>query len=254
MSHWVICYSRIRISRLWLMQDHACNKHILYLRPAWLRHQMEIFSAVVAICAENSPITSEFPAQRPVTRSFDVFFDLGLNERLNKQSWGLWFETPSLPLWRQSNGSKAIWMKSDVQPKRRKLLLYLVFTNVPTILLTIMWHAWISTPSIRLVKRYKHNHQINRCQDMTMWLTCSVAQLALVFPALDSYLVNTISAYSMAAKGIRPSAGIQCWLWIWARLLHSMLDQWWRYMHLLVRRHFSKWPTMCREASLNLER
>ena len=45
----------------------------------------------------------EFPAQRPVTRSFDVFIDLRLNNRLSKQSWGWWFETPSCPLWRHSN-------------------------------------------------------------------------------------------------------------------------------------------------------
>ena len=44
---------------------------------------METFSALVAICAWNSPVTSELPAQRPVARSFDVFFDL----RLNKNSW-----------------------------------------------------------------------------------------------------------------------------------------------------------------------
>ena len=37
---------------------------------------MEIFSALLAICAGNSPVTGEFPAQRPVTRSFGVFFDL----------------------------------------------------------------------------------------------------------------------------------------------------------------------------------
>ena len=30
--------------------------------------------------------TGEFPAQRPVTRSFDIFFDLRLNNRLSKQS------------------------------------------------------------------------------------------------------------------------------------------------------------------------
>ena len=40
------------------------------------------------------------PAQRPVTRSFDVFFDLRLIKRLSKQSRGWWFETPSRPLWR----------------------------------------------------------------------------------------------------------------------------------------------------------
>ena len=54
---------------------------------------METFSALLAICAENSPVTGEFPTQRPVTRSFDVFFDLRLNKRLSKQSWGWWFET-----------------------------------------------------------------------------------------------------------------------------------------------------------------
>ena len=44
------------------------------------------------------------PAQRPVTRSCDVFFDLRMNKRLSKQSWGWWFETPSPSLWRHCNG------------------------------------------------------------------------------------------------------------------------------------------------------
>ena len=34
---------------------------------------METFSALLAICVENLPVTSEFPSQRPVTLSFDVF-------------------------------------------------------------------------------------------------------------------------------------------------------------------------------------
>ena len=45
----------------------------------------------------------EFPAQRPVTRSFDVFFDLRLNKRLSKQPRGWWFETPAWSLWRHHN-------------------------------------------------------------------------------------------------------------------------------------------------------
>ena len=69
----------------------------------WWRHEMETFSALLAICAENSPVPGEFPAQRPVTRSFDVFFDLRLNKRLSKQSWGWWFETISCSLWRHRN-------------------------------------------------------------------------------------------------------------------------------------------------------
>ena len=39
---------------------------------------METFSTLVAICAGNSPVTGEFPAQWLVTQSFDVFFDLRL--------------------------------------------------------------------------------------------------------------------------------------------------------------------------------
>ena len=70
---------------------------------------METFSALLAVCARNSPVTSEFPAQRPVTRSFDVFFDLRLNERLSKQWWGWWFETPSHPLWRHCNILHNAW-------------------------------------------------------------------------------------------------------------------------------------------------
>ena len=65
---------------------------------SWWRYQMKTFSVLLAICAGNSPVTGEFPAQRLVTRSFDVFFDLCLNKRLSKQSWGWWFETLSRPL------------------------------------------------------------------------------------------------------------------------------------------------------------
>ena len=57
------------------------------------------FSALLVICVGNSKVPGEFPAQRPVTRSFDVFFDL----RLNKQSWGWWFETLPRSLWRHCN-------------------------------------------------------------------------------------------------------------------------------------------------------
>ena len=51
----------------------------------------------------NSPVTGEFPTQRPVTRSFDAFFGLRLNKRLSEQSRSWWFETPTRPLWRHSN-------------------------------------------------------------------------------------------------------------------------------------------------------
>ena len=59
----------------------------------------------------NSPVTGEFPAQSPVTRGFDVFFDLHCNKWLSKRSWGRWFETPSHPSWCYS---KAIHNKKKI--------------------------------------------------------------------------------------------------------------------------------------------
>ena len=75
------------------------------LHHPWWRHQMETSSASLAICAGNWGIhrSGEFPTQRPVTRSFDVFFDLPLNKRLNRQWWGWWFEMLSHTLWRHHN-------------------------------------------------------------------------------------------------------------------------------------------------------
>ena len=63
-----------------------------------------IFRVTGPLCGEFTG-PGEFPAQRPMTRSFDVFFDLRLDGRLGKHSWGWWLEKPSCPLWRQSDVS-----------------------------------------------------------------------------------------------------------------------------------------------------
>ena len=41
---------------------------------------METFSALLVIYAGNSPVPGEFPEQMPVTRSFEVFFDMHPNK------------------------------------------------------------------------------------------------------------------------------------------------------------------------------
>ena len=48
-------------------------------------------SALLANCAGNSPVPGEFPIKRPVTRSFDVYFDLRPNKSLSKHLWGCFF-------------------------------------------------------------------------------------------------------------------------------------------------------------------
>ena len=86
---------------------------------AWLRHQMETFSPLLAICAGNSLVSGEFLAQRPVTRSFDVFFDLCPNKRLSKQTWGWWYETPSGPLWRHRWYTNTLAGRANLKRYRR---------------------------------------------------------------------------------------------------------------------------------------
>ena len=78
------------------LKDSDRHKLKYGCHESWWRHHMETFFALLALCAGNSPVTCEFLAQRPVTRSFDVSFDL----RLNKQSWCWWYETLSRSLWR----------------------------------------------------------------------------------------------------------------------------------------------------------
>ena len=94
---------------------------------------METFSALLAICAGNSSVTGEFPTQRPVTRSFDVFFDLRLDKRLSKQPWGWWFETPSLSLWRHCNVCRNI--QTTIAFKSR-------LSNYGALLMNLIYDRW----------------------------------------------------------------------------------------------------------------
>ena len=87
--------------------DPSClwSPQVVVVSYTWRRHQMEAFSALLVLCDGNPPVTGGFPLQRPVTRSFEFFFDLLLNKRLSKQSRRRWFETPSRSLWHHCNGS-----------------------------------------------------------------------------------------------------------------------------------------------------
>ena len=116
---WLIKVCGYRL--LYVLQDIFLNSHSTNSRNpthlwcsvewlnnwTWWRHQMETFSALLALCAGNSPVTSEFPSQKSVTRSLWVFFDLRPNKRLSIQSKYHWFETLSRSLWHHCNGT--VW-------------------------------------------------------------------------------------------------------------------------------------------------
>ena len=61
-----------------MIHPGASYKIIVMMTPS----KGNIFGVTGLCVPGNSPVTGEFPAQRPVTRSFDVFFDLRLNKRM----------------------------------------------------------------------------------------------------------------------------------------------------------------------------
>ena len=114
---------------------------------------METFSALLAICAGNSPVPGEFAGQRPVTRSFDVFFDMRLNKRLSKQLWGWWFETLSRPLWRHRNVQlstspcgwlQMYWHQSQQLPRRSNTCTFEIHWGSTWAMLLVTQDLWTS--------------------------------------------------------------------------------------------------------------
>ena len=90
----------------------CCVTQLRLVAFSWWRHQMETFSALLAICVGNSSVPGEFPTQKPVTRSFHVFFHLCLNKPLSKQSWGWWLETL---LWCHCNVLEVHHLHQDIR-------------------------------------------------------------------------------------------------------------------------------------------
>ena len=131
---------------------------------------METFSAWLAICAGNSPVSGEFPARRPVTWNFDVFFYLCPNKLLSKQSWGWWFETPSRPLWRhRKDVGYSSWYKNLTREcsiiKSLIQYLWILRQKHPRHLYVCNWwsrnayrlHAWTAFGNVSIVKETKND-------------------------------------------------------------------------------------------------
>ena len=90
--YWVYSYDGQNTSDATLKELGKVDKYLTTTKHKWYEPwwhcQMEKFCALLSLYAGNSLVTGEFPAQRPVMRSFDIFFDLCLNKQLSKQSWG----------------------------------------------------------------------------------------------------------------------------------------------------------------------
>ena len=171
----------------------------------WWRHQMETFSALLVLCAEKSPVPGEFPAQRPVTRSFDVFFDLRRNKRLSKQSWGWWFETLSHPLWRHCNASFFLWCRPGDKPLFEPMM-----ASLPTHICVTRPHwvnrshegCWTKTLQLLATLRSLVSHCGVLCASFKFWhimIFCfvSVSKIVLLhFDFRTTYLYHDLFIYT----------------------------------------------------------
>ena len=141
-----------------LLKAFIKSLFLQYSFKPWSRHQMEAFSALLDLCVGKSPVTGEFHAQRPVTRSFDVFFDLRLNKRLSKQWWGWWFETPSRPLWRHCNAMWEFILQQMCELAREVRYQFLFCTHNHTILYWGRWHPKLLLCDINIWKDQMYFH------------------------------------------------------------------------------------------------
>ena len=79
------------------------------LHIPWWRHQMETFSALLALCVGNSSVTVNSPHRGQWREALMFSLTCALNnERLNKQSWGWWFESTLHSLWRHCHAKISI--------------------------------------------------------------------------------------------------------------------------------------------------
>ena len=152
-----------------------------------------ILSALLHVCAGISPVTDEFPSQRPVTRSLDVFFDLRLHKRLNKQWYDWGFETPSRSLWRHCN----YHIKTQVMGMTYKNVKFSLFS----IGIHIEYHKWQKVSFYFYLTQFDTNNHL-LCLCGYNWtvpsklLFCRSINSPLVDDGGDNSTASPISAMS----------------------------------------------------------
>ena len=143
----------------------------------WWRHQMEIFSALLALCVGNSPVTGEFPIERPVTRSFGVFFDLRVNNRGAGDLRRHRAHYDVIIIYAINQCEISWWFRNKLQYmfglSRR------VTSQVPDNLSSSLWHDLIYYMDLNLYYIY---HQISNIRHTKLKkLKCFSSRLAVVF-------------------------------------------------------------------------
>ena len=136
--------SRFYFSTTWTHCNQCPSTHMMTSSNG------NIFRVTGPLCGEFTG-PGEFPTQRPVARSFDVFCYLRLTKRLRKQPWGWWFETPSWSLWRHCNDRR--WWANDTihcQPSTTIHNSYKHFKGFVQVVLYNIWYHFCQVPPCSL--------------------------------------------------------------------------------------------------------
>ena len=170
-----------------------------------------IFRVTGPLCGEFTG-PGDFPTQRPVTRSFDVFFDLCLNKRLRNQPWGWWFETPSWPLWRQCNAGYfrephwfSMWLLEIFRVTLTDMLTYTTFLGLDIIRVTptgnfVTWGPFRRMTCLEVVAR---GHSVAHCKKQYDTSIKSSGQMTCTFWRNGGVILRRhVSAGSHTGQGL----------------------------------------------------
>ena len=135
-----------------------------------------IFRVTGFLCGEFAG-PGEIPTHRPMTRSFDVFFDLRLNKRLSKQPWGWWFATPSWPLWRQCNDALALIRWQAIVWTNGGLVCWRIYASLASVSSDIINISMMTNFSACLL-----GIDLSKCSNQLIYHLCYVAGLTLKRP------------------------------------------------------------------------
>ena len=128
---------------------------------SWWLHQMETFSALLAISCREFTGCRWIPFTKASNEEPCCFFDLRLNKRLSKQSRHRWFETPSCSLWRHFNDiGTYLWFWCTLFRHVLQLDKTVIHNSSCFRILSISWH----------VESYEVSWQSAMTQSISPWI------------------------------------------------------------------------------------
>ena len=146
---------------------------------------MEAFSALLALCARNSPHKSQWRGA--------LMFSLicAFNKRLSKQSWGWWFETLSRSLWRIWNVQELWWIYIQLSISLTTFRKTVFFIPVPTVYVIIF--LWVMIKLI--IPMFTSYASTGLRHHGSLQISNNHAESAIALVSHESFYLAQISRY-----------------------------------------------------------